>query len=216
VAVRSASHRGGASASGAPAVVIERAEVTWAWLRYYEMLVVLDIISNYVYNAIETKTWKNIRLVVFAFTFYVMAISASQAQGTRWIMLDIYGNICINVFFFVDGIMKLISFSEHLRIDRKFGIKNTFYLGLRRCGLVDIVISILCFVFTTTNKSDFVRDDARYYDTSEGLYILRWLQLLRVFSISLFGVQQLRSLDVLMVRPIHMLSMIVSVLLIDV
>lgn len=69
---------------------------------------------------------------------------------------------------------------RYLRIEEKFSAKSTYYASVRRCGIIDATIASLCFYFGSSPTGN-------------------WLKLVRVSFIALFGVQQLASLDVLMV-----------------
>ena len=75
----------------------------------------------------------------------------------------------------------LLDAIRYLKIEERFSAKNTVYGSIKRCGIIDATIASLCFYFGSSLIGD-------------------WLKLVRVLFIALFGVQQLTSLDVLMVH----------------
>jgi hypothetical protein len=139
-----------------------------------------DILSSMVFKFIEHDYYIKGRLAFIVFAFYVLAASVSLLEGAWWDGFFSVANNIVNVYFLIDGLLKLLAFRANILIDKTLQLSMSWFSEIRRIGILDILISALCLYFQKT-------------------YAGAWLQLLRVLSIAIFGIQSITSLDVLMV-----------------
>lgn len=174
---RSRSGKGGAGSSGrydgpAPDLSKDRKLQISAWFLWI----------------VDLPYIKYTRLVAIIFVFFTLTIGVSSNPEDVPHLQEAKSAIeyIVNAYYILDGIAKMMSLHCYLVIARDLTQHVTPITTLRRSGFVDVAISILCLIFEANGHTE----------------VLKWLQLMRCMFLSLFFLEQMPQIDVLMVNTL--------------
>lgn len=121
--------------------------------------------------------------IIIVFFTLTIGVSSHPEQIPHLLAAKAALEYIVNAYYILDGIAKMMSLHCYLVIARDLSQHVSAITTLRRSGFVDVAISLLCLVFEADGHSNG----------------LKWLQLLRCMFLSLFFLEQMPQIDVLMV-----------------
>jgi hypothetical protein len=140
-------------------------------------------ISSYFVWLLELPFIKVTRLFAILISFFILAIDSDTTAENfaEWRTAKFVLELYVNSYYVVDGSFKLLSIYAYLDIAQTLNQKLTVITYLRRSGVIDIIVAVLCFILISNSA------------------VGRWLHLLRCALLSLFFLEQMPEIDVLMV-----------------
>lgn len=131
----------------------------------------------------EMRIVKYLRLSAILIAFVVLSTAASDGHfslETKHAVLIM--DYLVTCYYILDGFCKICSFKSYYEIMHSLSSEGlTFTDGVRRTGVADLIINILCLWYIDDHN------------------ISKWLSLLRCVLLTILFLEQMRQIDVLLV-----------------
>lgn len=136
--------------------------------------------SSIFHSLLENVYMRVLLMITSVLAFAVLTYNAfpqgDALSDTIFRVMDWF----VNSYFLLDGILKLLSFHAHLLVlRRRYRTQVTKTHIFKRCGIVDIIIATLCIILGDSKAGN-------------------WIRLFRVLLISLFALEEMPHIEVLM------------------
>jgi hypothetical protein len=146
------------------------------------------IVSSFSYSIVKSKPFYALRFFasVMAFVFIILQTSDVQ-ESKEFRSFACFGEIVIDSFFIMEGIMKLTSIKAHLQIQDTLGkTRRSVPIILWSSGVQSAIASVLSLSFGRSVVGD-------------------WAKLCRLIFLTSISLRRLENIDVLMVNTLSSL-----------